>query len=229
MLTIIIRRTDEPTVIQMTQEAIVKELRPINGSEMLLEDHWIDGLKKVRTPYVCLVEADCVLSANYLASNFGLMKKLSMTPKNKGGGFTKLAMIASCLGIKTFDNRVYDYQLKKVTDKGRQLSMTDWGIGPTRDKPSSKLYSAQVGFVPGAILRYASVKDVIDTIDWEADLIGLSTELSFHLWNTDRRIQVNPNTTYVSNEKRLDKPVRGHRVPDRVGNIFHQEGIGLGL
>lgn len=230
MLTIVIKRSDEPTVIQMTQEAIMKELRPINGAEMLLEDRWVDGLRKVRTPYVCLVEADCTLSAQYISSNFNLMRKTTETVKSKGGGWTRIAMLSSCLGINKFENRIFDYRLDKKTDKGPDIALINWNVSPNRKKPSAKPYFAQIGFVPGAILRMSSIKDVIDTIPWdESNLVRMSAIVSYHLWGTERRVRVNPNTTYVSTYKNLEKSIITPKVPDHASNIFIQEMIGIGL
>lgn len=206
MITIIIKRTDEPKVIQMTQTDLVKQLGDIEGAEIILVDRWMDGLKQVRTPYVSLVEPDCVLSSNYYSSNVGLMAKLSS--KGMGGGFNRLAMIASTLGVGRFDKPIYNYELDKVTySELNKIKLKDWQVRPCRVKKSLELYPVQVGFVPGAILRYASVKPLIDTINWgSTNLVELSTELSFHFWRTGRSLKLNPNTTYVSSAKYLDNP-----------------------
>src|ERR1035437_8729364 len=152
MITVVIRRNAEPTVIQLTQEDMMRQLSAINGAEMLLEDSWTEGLRKVRTPYVCLVEADCTLSPGYLASNVGLMKKTDGL-FGKGGGTKKLSMISSCLGVKTFNNRIYNYryqQIEKVGEgsiDGKKWSLKRWAIQPHREKRDMKLYNVQVGFV----------------------------------------------------------------------------------
>ena len=233
MLTIILKRVNEPTVVQMTQSDLVKQVSQINGTEIILTDSWAEGLKKVRTPYVSLIEDDCVFSANYYSSNFGLMKKAHakvVNGKIGGGGYQKLAMISSCLGIKDFGNRIYNYELKKVKDGGEinGVQLKIWGIIPSRTKVSTKLYTVQVGFVPGAIIRYSAIKDIIDDELWETkDLVKLSTAVSFYLWNTNRSLQVNPNTTYVSGDDNLElPPLFDVKVPDKVANIFTQQYIG---
>lgn len=243
MITVIIKRTDEPKVIQMTQSDLVKQLGAINGAEIILSDSWAEGLQKVRTPYVSLVEPDCVFSANYYASNFGLIQKAHAKVQGGekqpmgGGGYQKLAMIASCLGIRDYGNRIYSYELGKIPLEGKfstpqgDLSMKEWHIVPARKKLNMKLYHVQVGFVPGAIIRVSAIKDIIDDDLWDGnDLVKLSTALSFYLWDTGRRIEVNPNTTYVSSDSNLEKPpLFAVKVPDKVANIFHQEGIGYGI
>ncbi len=226
MITLIVRRDSEPRVIQMTQESVMRELSSINGAEMLLEDTWLEGLKKVRTMFVCLLEADCVLSANYLGSNYGLMRKM-LSPMQEGGN-AKTAMMASCVGAKRFDKRIYHYELKLHTDViSLDNAVTSWQVKPVTKKNHTKPYEAQIGFVPGAILRYNSIKDTIDSINWDQnDLVKLSTDLSFHLWDTNRRIRVNPNTTYVSSQEYLEEPPRYTiRVPAKAANLFATGGV----
>lgn len=231
MISVIIRRTDEPKVIQMTQADLVRQLSSINGSEILLEDSWSEGLKKVRTPYVSLVEPDCVFSSSYYASNYGLIKKAHEkgAPYKGGGGYQKLAMLSSCLGIKDFGNRVYNYELDKVREgEVSGVQMKGWHICATKTKLNMKLYSVQVGFVPGAVIRMSAIKDIIEDELWDGnDLVKLSTALSFYLWNTGRVVQLNPNTTYVSSDGNLEKPpLFETHIPDKVRNLFQKELIG---
>jgi hypothetical protein len=232
MITVVIRRNAEPTVIQLTQEDMMRQLSAINGAEMLLEDSWTEGLRKVRTPYVCLVEADCTLSPGYLASNVGLMKKTDGL-FGKGGGTKKLSMISSCLGVKTFNNRIYNYryqQIEKVGEgsiDGKKWSLKRWAIQPHREKRDMKLYNVQVGFVPGAVIRMSALGKDIDTLPWDTkNLVELSTAVSFHFWGSNRRIEVNPNTTYVSSETYLEEPpLFKVNIPDKVANLFSREGL----
>lgn len=235
MISIVIKRTDEPKVIQMTQADLVRQLSDIRGAEIILEDTWTEGLKKVRTPYVSLVEPDCVFSAHYYSSNMGLItkahEKVAATSSQPmgGGGYQKLAMISSCLGVKDFGNRIYSYELDKVKDGDvNGIELKGWHILPTRKKLNMKLYHVQVGFVPGAIIRMSAIKDIIEDELWNGeDLVKLSTALSFYFWDTGRRIQLNPNTTYVSSDKNLENPPLFEiKVPTKVSSIFHQEGIG---
>lgn len=233
MLSVVIRRTDEPKVIHMTQADLVRQLSSINGAEIILEDTWGEGLKKVRTPYVSLVEPDCVFSASYYSSNFGLIKKAHDRKDGvsfSGGGYQKLAMISSCLGVRDFGNRIYNYELDKIREgEVSGVQTKGWHVVPCRTKKNMKLYHVQVGFVPGAIIRMASIKDIIEDELWDGtDLVKLSTALSFYLWDTSRRVQLNPNTTYVSADQNLEKPpLFNISIPDKVRNIFQQEMIGV--
>lgn len=223
MLTVVIKRSDEPKVIQLTQENIMRELNNIVGSEMLLTDTWQEGLKQVRTPYVCLVEADCVLSSGYLTSNFSLFKKNNP----KGGGNMKLSMLTSCLGIKTFGNRVFSYKAQFTEEKDGQLDFGRTRMAPVIMKTHTGIYPVEVGFIPGAICRMTAIQEIVDTFDWDQpDLVKMSTELCFHMWHTNRRVESNPNTTYVSNEDNLDKTsLFDVQIPAEVHNIFRRESI----
>lgn len=236
MLTVIIRRSDEPKVIQMTESEMVKQLDPILGAEILLEDTWLAGLRKVRTPYVCLVEADCTLSGQYFLTNYGLLKKTIAKGKTGvgrggdrgGGGDTSYAMLSSCLGIKNFGNRIYNFQLEEVQDINvNKVTGKSWHVMPNRNKLDIRLYTVQIGFVPGAIIRMSSIKDIIDTMDWDQpDLIKMSTEVSFYFWDTIRRVVLNPSTTYVTNNDYEHPPLFQVKVPDKVAHIFQREYIG---
>jgi hypothetical protein len=234
MLSVIVKRSEEPTVIQMTQADLVKQLNEINGAEILLEDSWTEGLKKVRTPYVCLVEADCVLSAHYFSSNFNLLKKnhsQAIGGKGSGrgmggGGYSKLSILSSAIGIKKFDNRIFNYRLAKVNDINvNNVTGKSWHIQPEREKLDIYLYAVQIGFVPGAVMRMTAISDMIDKVNWDQpNLVKLSTEVCFHLWNTNRRITLNPSTTYVSNLDSLEEPpLFDINVPMTVATIFRRE------
>lgn len=211
MLTIIVRRNAESRVIQLTQYNIVKEIWTIPGAELLTEDSWTEGLKKVRTPFVCLVEADCVLSPNYLTSMISTLKTTGVIKENglhaeKRGGYRKLAMIFPVVGVNSFRNKFYGYKFE-----GDE-------IYPSREK-----MSYQVGFVPGAILRYTSIKDT--ELDWdEPDLVKLSAEVSSYLWNSNRRLRLNPEATYVSTDKSIENP-HLFDLPSKVKDIFFKEAL----
>lgn len=232
MVTVVIRRTEEPKVIQMTQADLARQLGDIDGAEIILSDTWSEGLAKVRTPYVTVVEPDCVFSGNYFSSNVNLFKK-TMTSKN--GGFTKLAVIASCIGVRDFGNRIYHYNLSRIEREmagpEKNMKITEWGLKPIKEKPNKYLYQAQVAFIPGAVIRTAAIKDLVNDPVWEdRNLLKLSASICLKLWDTQRYIQVNPNTTYVSLVKELENPwVMDFKVPSRAATLFEHELIGSGI
>lgn len=235
MLTLVIRRTDEPTVIQMTQSDLVKQIAQINGAEIILEDTWGEGLRKVRTPYVSLVEPDCVFSANYYSSNMGIMKKAHEKVQGHvgqpegGGGYQRLAMLTSCVGARNFASRIFNYELDKVLDINTvDVTGKSWHIVPVKNQLSLNAYHVQVGFVPGAVIRLSAIKDIIDDELWDGeDLVKLSTAVSFYMWDTNKHIQMNPSTTYVSNDINIERPpLFDVKVPDKVANFFRKELVG---
>lgn len=208
MLTVIIRRDQEPTVVQMTQEFIMSELKQINNSEMILEDSWSAGLKKVRTPFVCLVEADCVLSDNYLINLLESIRNDGHSPDKGTGGYLKLAMVSPALGVSNFLDRIFGYEIVGSS------------VYPSVDRKTS-----QVGFVPGSIIRYSSIKKDIDNLPWDdKNLIKMSATISAHLWNTNRRLRLNPDVIYVSTDNKLINSC-SFNLTSKVQDIFVKERI----
>ncbi len=228
MITVIVKRNDEPNVIQLTQFNVMNELKHLSNSEMLLEESWAEGLRRVRTPYVCLVEADCVLSKGYFLSNVTLMKQKTAPGTNSGkgmkwggshggGGNARCVMLSSTLGVRNFNNAIYSYS----------LTNTQLGVQPNLDKQATDLYPAQVGFVPGAIIRMSSIKNDIDNLPWDdRDLVRMSTAISFHFWGSERRVEINPNMTYVSNQANLEYPKKfNFELSRKVTRTFSGENI----
>jgi hypothetical protein len=180
------------------------------------------------------VEADCTLSGQYFLNNFNLLKKSEFTnPASKGsrrglaeGGYKKLAILSSALGIKNFANRIYNFHLEETQDIDvNGVTGKSYHVQPQREKLDIYLYAVQIGFIPGAIMRMASIEDVIDKLHWdESDLIKLSTEVCFHLWDTNRRVALNPSTTYVTNQEGYETPpLFTTKVPDNAIHIFQRE------
>lgn len=221
MITVIIPRTEEPKVVLMTQENLIKELYPLQDSELLVEDSWWQGLQKVKTPFVCLVEPDCVVSSGYFASNVGLFQKNPY--------YRKLAMVSSAIGVRNFGNRIFNYEMQQTEWEGFEDDIqTKEQIGANKEKHSSSLYPAQIGFVPGAVIRTSALlehaKDFAKLPTH--NLVEFSARVSFKFWESGRRVEVNPNSTYVSNEGYLAEPPRfDPKVPANVGSLFQREGI----
>jgi hypothetical protein len=219
MISVILPNTDEPTVVQLTYENLSRELQSVIGSEIVVADSWAAGVAQCHGDYICLVEPDCLVSAGYFSSNLGLYRKHAH--------YRKLAMMASCFGVDSWKNRIFHYRLGQIIAGNEQLSTTYWTLMPQRKKYANTIYPVQVGFVPGAIFRRTALLGIMGRIDFgNPDLIDLSTKVSFHFWNTNRRIAINPNTTYVSTDRRLENPgVFDPKVPRKVGNIFEHEEI----
>lgn len=219
MLSVVIPNILEPTVVRLTYSNLQKELLNINGgAELIIADSWRAGIVESRGDYICLVEPDCLVSGGYFSSNLGLFKAHKH--------YRKLAMVSSCIGVADWDNRIYNYHLA-MSSSGDSNGVMYWRIAPERVKKGKGLYPVQVGFVPGAIIRRSVAVRLLKKINWaNPDLVALSTELSFYLWSTNRRVLINPNTTYVSDDKTLENPAEfDPKIPRVAINVFDQEQL----
>jgi hypothetical protein len=145
--------------------------------------------------------------------------------------FRKLAMVSSGVGLNNWGNKIYGYHMEEVTygnwkdTKGVATKQVE--IQPFREKRSSGLFPVQIGFVPGAIIRRGALQAAMNELDGKLDprnLVKLSTEVSFYLWETGRRVHVSPSTTYVSTDECLDSPVQfKFDLNPEARHIFSQE------
>lgn len=220
MLSVILPRWDEPTVIELTKDNLKKELVSLPDSQLIIANSWAQGIQNATCDFICLVEPDCLVSSGYFVSNYNLFKK------NKQ--FRKLAMMSSSIGLNNWGNRIYGYHLEQVTYEGESLSTTEWEVQPMREKKSTSVFPIQISFLPGAIIRKSVMEAIIKEFGSfdNKDLVKLSTEISFFLWGTGRRININPNTTYVSTLENLDSPTQFKwKANAAAQNIFLQEQI----
>lgn len=220
MLSVILPKTDEPTVVEMTRDNLKKELKSIPGIELLVVESWEEGIRQARNTYVCIVEPDCLVSAGYFQSNLNLFIK--------NNHYRKLAMVASCVGANNWGNRIINFHMAPVESQQGPYKVTSWYIRPDREKRSTTLYPVQVGFIPGAIIRRSAMADFLTKHKKfiHHDPVQMSTQVCFYFWNTNRRVHVNPNTTYVSTFEGLENPAAFNpKIPSRVASIFENEMI----
>lgn len=215
MLSVILLRNDEPTVVQLTQENLTRELGSVRGAELLLADTWEEGFSRAKNPYVCFVEADCLVSSGYFSSLIGLFLK--------NDHFRKLAMVSPCVGLDNWGNRIYGYSLQQIQygKDDAEVVVKQWELRASRDKTSSGLFAIEAGSLPGAVLRYSAAATIIKELHGLTfkNPVELSIKASLFLWSTGRRVHVSPNTTYVSTRKDLDViPKFSYKLPDVVKN-----------
>lgn len=187
MLSVIIPKTAEPTVVKLTEENLRKETVPF-GSELLLTDSWGQGLAKCKTEFICFVEPDCLISSGYFQSMLGLFRK------NKY--YRQLGVMGSATGIDNWANKVYGFRI------GENFSD---GVIPEQEQKSTAPYPAPIVFIPGAILRVSTLKRIMKTNpklfeSYQADLVYFSTLLCLEIWRHNGRVGLNPNSTYVTTE-----------------------------
>jgi len=186
MITLAIQRTSEPTVIEMTREQLSKELSQVHGSELLIVDSWGEGIAKCRTEFLCMVEDDCLVNSGYFSSLIGLFKKNPY--------YRQLGMMGSSVGVKTWADKIYGYQVGNNYKDG---------VTPLKVSTSTSPYKVQIVFVPGALIRMSMLKRIMKDVNidkFSKDLVYFSTMLSLEFWRHDGHVSVNPNTTYVTTE-----------------------------
>ncbi len=202
MLSVIIRPTEEPKVIQLTQENLQKELSQVVGAELLV-DSWGSGLAKARNDFICLVEADCLVNSGYFSSQIGLFKK--------NPHFRRLAVMSSAIGVNDWATRFFGYKLGKTYADG---------VIPVKEKTSTSPYPLQIAYIPGAVMRKSSFGRLKINPTWENDLVYFSTMVSLDLWRQGSMIQINPNTTYVTTESYVGEVGRfDPEAADLVGHL----------
>lgn len=197
MITCVIKNDGEDKVTQLTYENLHHELKDIPGAEVIISESWFDYIPKIKNSYVCLVEADCLVSEGYFT------KQLKEFRTNPG---RKLSMLTAKTGVKRWENCFYGYYI--------DYSIANY-VTPIFQKKSTVAYPIEVGYLPGAIIRVSmlqqALKDLGVNDTWTADLVFLSTQLSIAFWRQGsngiaKKVQngnpvyINPNVTYVTTE-----------------------------
>lgn len=228
MLSVIILDNHEPNVIRLTYENLWRELKDIEGSELLVADDWFKPLGAVKNPYVCLVEPDCLVSSGYFASMIGLWKKELKYQR-------RVAIFGSATGVNQFGNRFYGFALNTRWSRplelksGERLSTATWMAEPVRTKGSTAPYPVQIVYVPGALINTGMLRDlVLDGVvnqELARDLVKFSAKLCLHFWGTEGRIYINPNTTYVTTENYVNDLVETDAYTPDLISLFKREVI----
>ena len=190
MVTCIIKDNGEPKVIELTYENLWKELKHIPGAEVIVAKDWVGALDKVNNKFVCFVEADCLVSSGYFDSLTGYLVKRAQE-------LNKLAVLSTATAVNNWAVRFYGYNL---------TNEYSGGVVPNKHKKdtSSPLYTMQIAYVPGALIRVSFLKKVLEEItpkdNWTDDLVYFSTELSLGCWRKNWQVYLAPNSTYVTTE-----------------------------
>jgi hypothetical protein len=214
MITVIIKDSGEPRVVQLTYENIWKEIKDIPKSEIIVSEDWFAPLKDIKNTFVCLVEPDCLVNSGYFTSMLGLIEQ---NPR-----FRKMSMLSSSVAVTHWVNRFYGYSLNN--------GYTD-AVVPNREKKSRGLYPIQIGYVPGAIVRMAMLKKFIKDLNrnpgWQDDLVTFSTRLSLEFWQQGdgNPVFVNPNTTYVTTEDYVNNITNIDLNVGELPEVFRREII----
>ena len=222
MLSVIIKNNGEDNVVKLTYENLWKELKDIPDTELYVAEDWFDYLSKVKSRYICFVEADCLVSSGYFASQLGLIKKNPM--------MRKIAVMGSSTAVNDWANKFYGYQLGN--------NFAD-GIIPSKEKKSNQVYAAQIAYIPGSLVHTDMLKKLLYksefTNNWQNDLVYFSTQLSLGFWRggigssshsySGNRVHLNPNATYVTTEDYVNDIGKFDAEAGDLINMFHREGI----
>lgn len=214
MVSVIILNNGEDSVVQMTFEDLYKELKDINGSELLIKDNWFD-LENIKNRYICFVEADCLVERGYFHS---------MLEKFKEKGYSRnMALMSSSTSISYWNNKIYGYHLNE-----------SGGITPNREPKSRVPFTVEVAYIPGSIIRMSMLESILKDFDHQTkDLVKLSSEMSIALWKKSAqsqgkgyRIYLNPRTSYLSTENYVnDLGQFETSVTDSILSLFGKESI----
>ena len=212
MLTVVIPRTAEPTVVQLTHENLLRELASVHGSELLITDSWGEGIVKCRTEFICLVEPDCLVNSGYFSSMVSLFKK--------NPHYRQLGIMGSSVAINDWAKRFYGYHLGD--------NFKD-GVIPNQDKESTSPYAIGIVYIPGSVIRMSMFTRVLKDMDFGSyidNLVKFSTNLSLSFWDHDGRIAINPNSTYVTTEEYVGEQAHFDPKPTvKVLSMFAQERL----
>lgn len=220
MLSVIIKNDGEDKVVQLTYENLWRELKDIPGSELLVSEDWFDYLPKVKNPYVCFVESDCLVGSGYFTSQVNLFKKDPM--------YNRLAVLSSSTCVNNWANRIYGYTLNSEYNDG---------VVPILDKKSKGLYPVEIAYIPGAIIKTSKLKKLLDSIHPSFNnMVEFSIEISLGFWRqgtgkgkdtlgTGNMVYINPNSTYVTTEDYVNDITNIHPDIKDIEHIFERESI----
>lgn len=198
MLTLVIRDSGESSVVKYTYEDLYKEIKDIEGFQLLVSPDWFSVLPDVTNKYICFVESDCLVTPDYFKI------QLKALTENL---IRRTSMLTSATAVKYWKNRFFGYQLGEVYD--------DFVLPVSKNK-SNTLYPIQVGYVPGAIIRVSMLEKALaslgDVKDLQNDLVYLSTQLSLAFWQqglengkgknpNGNPVYINPNQSYLTTEE----------------------------
>lgn len=214
MITCVIKNSGEANVISLTYENLWKELKALPGSEIIVEENWLDGVLKAKNKYICFVEADCLVSSGYFTSMAGHIKK---NPQ-----LGKLGILGGSTAVNNWAVKFYGYSL------GDHYSD---GIIPNKEKKGTSVsfYTSQVVYLPGAIIRVGMLKTILDEMkavtNMEDDLVYLSTMVSLAFWRHNWMVFLAPNSTYCTTEEYVNDIGQFDSKAGKLVDKFAKESI----
>lgn len=222
MLTVIIKNDGEDKVTKLTYENLYHEIKDIPGSELVISKSWFEDIPLIKNNYVCLVEADCLVSPGYFVKQ---MREMKTNPGRK------ISALTARTSVNWWDICFYGYYI--------DFMQTDELI-PNRNKKSIQPYPIQVGYMPGAIIRRPMLQRAIEDLhvndNFANDLVYLSGLLSIAFWRQGKDgvakmvqngnpVYINPDVTYVTTEDYVNDIGKFDLTASDLANKFTKESI----
>jgi hypothetical protein len=170
LLTVIV-----PQVLEGQRRSLQTGLDGISNE--IIEDTWVEGIKKAQGDFICFMEVGSFVSEGYFKQN------LSLFIDNPS--YRKLAMISGVVDLPD-ESRVYSYHYNA-------------SVEPVRRAASKTPYCIQIGFIGGSIVRRSALTKIKPILD--GDIVDISANMSIQLWSNGSRIMLNPAATYYAPEE----------------------------
>jgi hypothetical protein len=189
---------------------------------LLIRENWLSAVSDIKNKYVCFVEADCLVSSGYFASQMGLFQK--------NLHFRKLAMLSSSVGVDNWGNRFYGYKEDGRWTGVGKVKVKEQFLTPENTKKSSSVYPVRYGYLPGSVIRTGMLRKALEkgaSKLWSDDLRLLSYRVSTAFWTQGdgNRVHINPNTTYVTTEKYVNDLTAVPLQSTKLLDMFARENI----
>lgn len=219
MVTVIIADNGEKNVVALTHELVDRELSLLPKTRLIVTDNVAEAVRKADTPFVCLLEADCLLSPKYFNFMIGHLKK--HVSRN-------ITVDSAITSVSRWNNKFYGYTISAVEMGGQDVQV----VKPQREFKSFSPYAVQVAYIPGAFIRRTDLLKALDdgveldTGDW----VRLSVNLSLYFWRhkkgkTECLVYLNPKTNYVTTEEYVGMMTNYDPQASDVKKVFERQSI----
>lgn len=168
----------------------------------LIHDSWANGVAIAEGKFICFLEEGSDFRGGFFIR--GLLDMLA------NPNFRKLAMVSPA--VEDFAGRGVLYQLDLAGSRA-------WD-----EMRSINPYPVQVGYLPGAIIRSSSLKemDFKSILKNETQPADVSAEVCIALWESGQMVHVDPRMTYMTDITLFADP---HSTSEQVEGIWKRQSI----
>lgn len=194
MLSVVIPKNGHSTLYT---ELVSKHALEGMDHEVIVAPSWLEGMMQSRGEFICFLDEHCDFPINYFKNNLHIFNSQPL--------FKKLAMISPAVDVET-NHHIYGYILS--------LEGIEPVLAPSRIKTSSEPYKAQIGYLPGAMVRRSSIRRFNIS---NHRPIASSVNVSLDIWQNGSMVYINPQAIYRPKaEERIDIPVRLKGLPKHI-------------